>query len=451
MKCLFINPRVADFTEGLSPDQIPPMKKVVAGSRTLQERLEFSRRAFSGLGLLTAASVGAARDRDFRFDFLDENMEPVPFAEKLREGYDLVALGGTVYQMNRMLSLVAEAQRQNVPVVVGGAAVMTFPRIFQRKGVGVVAGESEALFPEFLDDLRKGAPSNVYMASSSVGASLKDSPPPRYSKIARYPYTFIGVQTTRGCPWRCEFCQVSGMLGSKYRHKPVERVIEEIEEVKALWPDAFFFFYDNNLFADRAFARELFEKMAEAGIRLGRWGTNSDVSIYKDPALLDLALERGPLDFLGVGFESLSKASLETIGNSRKAELLEEYEEAVRVFRQKGIGVFGYFMFGFENSRKEDLDAAADFIVAHEINGQISQLLPMPGTRLYHRLLEEYESRYGPLRKGPLGQWSAIRSYLLGKSGFSRKETTELLAGAYARIYDDALHKGEALLPAPFL
>mgnify|MGYP001556708684 CR=1 FL=1 len=149
MKCLCVNPLVADFTEGLSPDQIPYMKKVVAGSLTLQKSLEFSKHAFSGLGLLTAASVGAASCSDFEFDFFDENMEGIPFAEKLEEGYDLVALGGTVYQMNRMLSLIAEAQRREIPVVAGGAAVMTFPKIFEREGVSIVLGESEALFPQF--------------------------------------------------------------------------------------------------------------------------------------------------------------------------------------------------------------------------------------------------------------------------------------------------------------
>lgn len=451
MKCLFINPKVSSFYEGLSVDQISIMKKMVAKSRTLQQRLEFNHRAFSGLGLLTAATVGVRACPGMEIEFLDENMEPGDLVERLDEEYDLLALGGTVYQMNRMISIINDAQRRHVPVVVGGAAVMTFPEIFKKKGVSVIVGESEALFPDFLTDFQSGAQKSIYRAPLGSGVDLFNSLMPDYSLISKYDYSFIGVQTTRGCPFHCEFCQVSKWLGTDYRHKSVSRVVEEICTVKSTWPDAFFFFYDDNLFADPAFGAALFEEMVSENIHLDRWGANADASIYREDDLLDLATSRGRLDYLGIGFESLSELSLSTIGNPQKVALRETYGVIVEHLKRKGIGVFGYFMFGFENSRPEDLSAIADFIETNGINGQISRLVPMPGTTLYHRLLSEYEGKFGHIKKGPLGEWRLLRNYLLDKTGMSQAEITRLLAEAYTQIYDDARLADEDLLPAPFI
>jgi radical SAM superfamily enzyme YgiQ (UPF0313 family) len=451
VKCLFINPEVAEFYEGISPDQIPLIRKTVSRSKTLQNRINFSRQSFSGLGLLTAAAVAAQVNPELEIHFFDENMESVNPEVRLAQGYDLVVLGGTVYQMNRMLSLIHTARRNDLPVVIGGAAAMTFPDLFKREGVSVILGESETLFPDFIKDFQKGAPKGVYREPIGSGIDLSDSPIPDFSLIAKNHYSFIGIQTTRGCPFNCEFCQVSSWLGAKYRHKDVAQIIEEIKTVKSIWPNAFFFFYDDNLFADRHFGTALFEAMASEDICLGRWGTNSDASIFREDRLLDLALGRGRLDYLGIGFESMSQDSLESIGNPGKAGLLESYGDIVVKMKKKGVGVFGYFMFGFENSRPQDLSEIVDFIRAHDINGQISQLVPMPGTALYQRLLLEYEGKFDKIKKGPLGEWRLLRNYLLGKTGMSQAEMTKLLAGAYTHIYDDARPANEDLLPAPFI
>ncbi len=451
MKSLFINPKVASFQEGLSPDQFIAMKKVVSQSETLKRRLSFSQKAFSGLGLLTAAAVGGKALPDMEIHFRDENMESAELCRWLSDGYDLIALGGTVYQMNRMLAIIHEAQHRSIPVVVGGAAVMTFPDIFARKGVSLILGESEDLFPRFLTDFLGGDTKTTYVSESDSGVDLAVSPIPDYSLAAKYDYTFIGVQTTRGCPLGCGFCQVSQMLGDRYRHKAIDRIIEEIKVVKAIWPGAFFFFYDNNLFANRIFCRALFQKMAAENIDLGRWGTNTDASIYKDHELLDLASSRGSLDYLGIGFESLSETSIKTIGNPLKVKLQEEYATILNTLKEKGIAVFAYFMFGFEDSRPEDLEKIVDFIHTHKINGQISQLVPMPGTPLYDGLRAEYRKQFGTIRKGPMGEWNLIRQYLLDKSSMSKSEMTGLLVAAYSRIYDDTLHGDEELIPAPFI
>jgi len=334
---------------------------------------------------------------------------------------------------------------------VGGAAAMTFPEFFRRDGVSVILGESETLFPAFLRDFQEGAPRPVYEKTDGSGVDLTDSPVPDFSLIAHYEYTFIGVQTTRGCPFRCEFCQVSNWLGTELRHKDVTHIVEEVRQVKSIWPNAFFFFYDDNLFSDRRFATALFDALTAADIHLGRWGANSDATVFREDQLLDRALGRGQLDYLGIGFESMSSGSLASIGNPGKAGLRESYGEIVETLINKNIGVFGYFMFGFENSRPRDLAEIVEFILSHGINAQISQLVPMPGTPLYHRLAREYEEKCGTIRKGPMGTWRLLRNFLVEKTGMTQPEMTHLLAEAYDRIYDDARPVNRTIVPAPSL
>jgi radical SAM superfamily enzyme YgiQ (UPF0313 family) len=159
----------------------------------------------------------------------------------------------------------------------------------------------------------------------------------------------------------------------------------------------------------------------------------------------------GFLDYLGMGFESLSYESLKTIGNSKKAGLQKSYDFIVEKLSKKKIGVFGYFMFGFENSRAQDIKAIVDFIISHNINGQISQLIPMPGTLLYERLVLEYEKKFGKIKKGSVGRWNVIRKFLTDKAGISKTEVITLISQAYTQIYDDSRMQYKRLLPAPFI
>ena len=160
------------------------IKNTVSGSKTLQHRLTFSEKSFSGLGLLTAAGVATQEIPNIHIEFIDENMEAIRPEEWPGRGYDLLATGGTIYQMNRMLSLIHMAQRENLPVVVGGAAVMTFPDIFKRKGVSVILGESETLFPDFIKDLQNGSPQAIYRAAPGPGFNLSESPIPDYPMLS---------------------------------------------------------------------------------------------------------------------------------------------------------------------------------------------------------------------------------------------------------------------------
>lgn len=449
MNILLINPPPVSFTDGLSPDQIPRFRQVVRSSRTLAERLEFSRRALSCLGLLTAASVIRERIPDAQLNLIDLGLDPdqpIP-----RPDHDLVALTGNAFQIRSLLDLIASARRAGKPVLVGGPGAMTFPEVLAKAGVSLALGEAEAILPEFLTDLAAGSAKPIYRAPAGSGLSLAASPAPAFDLAQGGDYSMVGVQTSRGCPHRCRFCQVSGLLGSEYRHKPIDRVVKEIIAVKERWPEAFFFFHDDNLLADTAYAVALFRELLDRGVSLGRWGANAEATIYRRTELLDLAQKLGDLDYLGVGFESLSQTSLAGVGNRMKSNLAAHYREAVKALTDRGIGLFAYFIIGFDHDVLEDVDRMADFIVEQGVCGQISRLTPMPGTDLYDDLMKEYQARGGRLSKGPLGRWAALRKYQLDRAGLDEAELTARLARAYTRIYDDNLQAGRPLSPAPFI
>ena len=449
MKLLLINPPPVSFSDGLSPDQIPRFRQVVRSSRTLTERLEFSRRALSCLGLLTAASVVRERIPEAELQLIDLGLDPdqpIPWAD-----HDLVALTGNAFQIRQLLELISSARRAGKPVLVGGPGAMTFPEVLGKAGVSLALGEAEAVLPAFLADQAVGSVQPVYRAPTGPGRDLAASPAPAFGLAEQGDYTMVGVQTSRGCPHRCRFCQVSSLLGSEYRHKPIDRVVKEIIAVKERWPEAFFFFHDDNLLADEAYAAALFQTLLDQGVSLGRWGANAEATIYRRAKLLDLAQQLGDLDYLGVGFESLSQASLASVGNRMKSNLAEHYRQAVQVLTDRGIGLFAYFIIGFDHDVLEDVDRMTDFIVEQRICGQISRLTPMPGTGLYEDLFRDYQAQRGRLTKGPLGRWAALRKYQLDRAGLDEAELTARLAQAYARIYDDNLQAGRPLSPAPFI
>ncbi|MBN2534263.1 MAG: B12-binding domain-containing radical SAM protein [Spirochaetales bacterium] len=443
MKITFINPKVSQHTGSRSLNVPPKIKDLLENNPNLKKKIEFSKKTMSSLGLLTVA--GCVPD-DIEVEFFDENMEEIDYDQD----FGMVAIGGNTGQMNRALTICDKLIRRNIPIVTGGSAVMTFPDQYIRRKIYTILGEGETLFRKFLDDYKKNQAIQVY--DSSVGeehVGLQSSPIPRYDLAAKYDYSMVGVQSSRGCPYNCSFCQVTKIYGPKYRHKSVNQVIDEIKIVKKYWPDSFFLFYDDNPFFDRQFAFELFDIIHAEKINLGRWGANANVTLYKDQELMSHLTATGPISFLGIGLESLSEESLETINNKMKVNHVAEYKKAIETFKANKINPVAYFMFGFENSKKADLDAIVDFCVENEIDGALTRVTPMPGSLLYEKLKENYLEQYGKIKKSSLAEWGVLRNYLNERIHIPENQMQEYLADAFAVIFSDE-HFCHSDGPIPF-
>lgn len=268
-------------------------------------------------------------------------------------------------------------------MVMGGIHPTVLPEESLEHADSVVAGEAEEVWPRLVSDAASGQMQKLYRAGKIT--DLKHMPHPRrdlYPGAANNGYTPFGsaIETSRGCPYDCEFCSVGRIMGHQYRHRPIRDVIAEIESIDS----PHLFFVDDTLALNRAVAKELFTEM----IPLRRlWVGQGGVSLAEDLELLRLMRRSGCLGLL-IGFESVQKQTQYEMQKIRKLKI--SFSEAVRRFHGEGIAVLGAFVFGSDHENKDVFDQTYEFSMTHRLDAvQLGILAPYPGTRLYERLLKE--------------------------------------------------------------
>ena len=239
------------------------------------------------------------------------------------------------------------------------------------------------------------------------------------------PYNRITVQTTRGCPWDCEFCAASKVYG-RYRLKPVRRVLEEIDAVRALWRRPFVEFADDNTFVNRPWSKELLRELCGRDVR---YFTETDVSIAADEELLDLLYPSGCRQLL-IGFESPRREGLINLDRANwKSRQFDRYLEAIERIQGRGVSVCGCFIVGLDTDTPAIFDELREFIERSRLlEVQITLLTPFPGTRLYDRLAAEGRLLYP-------GAWD--RCTLFDLNFRPRNMTVEQLAEGVMQLWRD--------------
>ena len=200
-------------------------------------------------------------------------------------------------------------------------------------------------------------------------------------------YTRITIQTTRGCPLDCHFCAASKLYGPRYRLKPVQRVLAEIDSIRSLWRRPFIEFADDNTFVDKAWSKHLLRELPRRQIR---FFTETDASVADDDELLDLLYPAGCRQVL-IGFESSEREGLDGIDRANwKARRHARTLESIRRIQERGISVCGCFIVGLDSDTPAIFEQLREFIERSRLlEVQITVLTPFPGTRLYDRLLSE--------------------------------------------------------------
>jgi radical SAM superfamily enzyme YgiQ (UPF0313 family) len=249
----------------------------------------------------------------------------------------------------------------------------------------IVVGEAEPCWPDVLVDLEAGRLRSRYQASMPF--NLADAPMPRFELLDVSRYNRLTIQTTRGCPWNCEFCAASIRLNPKYRTKPIEKVIAELHRIKTLWSAPFIELADDNTFADRRHGHALCDAMAGEHVR---WFTETDISVAQDESLLRKMRRAGCAQIL-VGLEDPAAGTegMELKSNW-KARQREHYTESIRRIQDHGITVNGCFVLGLDTHTEASFDLIWDFIQKSELYEiQLTILTPFPGTPLYDRFARE--------------------------------------------------------------
>jgi radical SAM superfamily enzyme YgiQ (UPF0313 family) len=190
------------------------------------------------------------------------------------------------------------------------------------------------------------------------------------------------IQTTRGCPYRCEFCTVTAFFGGTYRLRPVETIIREVESLHRA--PGYIFFADDNLVARPDHARALMERLT--GYRL-RWVCQAPITIARDTSMLE-DFARAGCHGIFIGFESLNEDNLHMMGKVQNR--VDIYEESIRRIHDHGMGVYGSFVFGYDHDTPAVFDRFLEFALRTAMDGAFLPVLtPFPGTAVHKRLKAE--------------------------------------------------------------
>jgi radical SAM superfamily enzyme YgiQ (UPF0313 family) len=201
-------------------------------------------------------------------------------------------------------------------------------------------------------------------------------------------YYFGSIQTTRGCPLRCNFCSVTAFNGAKFRHRPIENVIEELRQVK----EKVILFVDDNLIGTRrdhiAYSKELFRAMIREGLTKP-WICQATINFADDDELLELAGRAGCLGVF-IGFESATVEGLIALRKKFNLQKGRDFRASVRRIQRYGILVAGSFIMGIDSDRKGVSEIMAHACKVYVIDtAHVLILTPLPGTALYQELQQQ--------------------------------------------------------------
>ncbi|MES2694296.1 MAG: radical SAM protein [Verrucomicrobiota bacterium] len=364
--------RVVDaelFALGLNLPGFVERKKVIA--------------SLPSLGLLTLAGLTDERHEMHYLEVPD--VDAPELAGGVPGDFDVVAISSFSAMIKDAYRLAARYRARGTKVVLGGLHVTVCPDEAAQHADAIVVGEAEAVWPQLLADLEAGRMRARYQIKEAF--DLAQAPMPRFELLDITRYNRLTVQTTRGCPWNCEFCAASIRLNPKYRVKPVAKVIAEIQKIKRLWPAPFIEFADDNTFADRRNGHALMEAMAGEHVR---WFTETDISVAEDEALLRKMRKAGCAQIL-VGLEDPDDGTIGIeLKHDWKARQRPHYLDAIRRIQDNGITVNGCFVLGLDTHAPATFERLWEFI---QLSGlyeiQLTLMTPFPGTPLYDRLRRE--------------------------------------------------------------
>ncbi len=386
--------------------------------------------ALPSLGLLTLAGMTPDRHEVTYHEIAD-----ISQAADL-PACDVAVVSTFTAQARDAYQLASRYRAIGVPTVIGGLHATAAPQDAARWFDAVVAGEGEPVWAKVLADAESLALGGIYRPDREF--DLANAPMPRFDLLDSDRYNRFTVQTTRGCPWRCEFCASSILLTNRYKKKPVERVIAEIREIKRLWPHPFIEFADDNSFVDREHSKTLLRAIAGEGVR---WFTETDISIADDEELLDIMRDSGCAQVL-IGLESPSAAALDGVEGRRNWKLrrLDDYRNAIERIQSRGIAVNGCFVLGLDGATVHEFAAVRDFVEESGLyEVQITVMTAMPGTPLYRRL--DAEDR---LLRRDAWETCTVFDVNIRPSGMSVDDLREGFRGLVIDLYSDEAKKRRA-------
>jgi radical SAM superfamily enzyme YgiQ (UPF0313 family) len=350
------------------------------------------------LSFLNLPYVAAVTPPDVEVKIIDEAFEEINFDEKV----DLVGITGQTPVIPRAYQIAEEFRKRGVPVVMGGVHASMLPEEALQHVDAVVVGEGEEIWPEVIADLRKRQLGRIYAAGEFVDPSIL--PLPRRDLLnEKFYFPLKLLETTRGCPHRCDFCGVSKFFGFRYRNRPISEIDRELKTLFQKGPvmtpalkkilsllsrdlpyflkRRLLYIIDSNVAGDRRFCLDLISLLKEYDLL---WWGHAPVSVAFDHQLLEGFSQSGCIA-LNIGFESFSTKNLSAMGKGFNQP--SRYAEAVKRIHDQGIGIMGTFIVGLDDDDPGVFQRTIDFCTHERLDWALTFIMaPYPGTESFKRL-----------------------------------------------------------------
>jgi radical SAM superfamily enzyme YgiQ (UPF0313 family) len=357
----------------------PLFRLIDSGVRNLIKRTQF---AIPPLALMILASIEVPGVEQ---TICDLRFEEFPIDRQ----WDLVGISVQTGMASKAFALADRLRSRAIPVVLGGPHVTMFPDSCRSHADSLVHGEADDLWADLLGDLVSGSLKPEYI-TDTLPDLQKHRPVNRvFLKKNRY-FTTNLIQTGRGCPWQCDFCNVHVLNGRVLRQRRIGHIVDEVRRFSQD-DRRIFFFVDDSINADPAFAQALFSRLIPLGIR---WFGQATTALGQQPELLETFARSGCRALL-VGIESIEPSSRSA--HRKTQNRTEELAGNIRTIRQSGICLYGSFIYGLDGDTLDTPAAILDFIADTRLDVPgINTLRPIPGTRVFDRLREEKRLLFDP-------------------------------------------------------
>ena len=334
------------------------------------------------LGLLT---VAAMLPDEFHRRLVDVNVESL--TDDDLSWADLAFIGAMTVQRDSAKQIIARCKATGLKVIAGGPLFTAEADAFEEVD-HLVLDEAELTLPSFLEDLKTGHLKKTYRASGFC--DLRYTPSPAWDLIDMKKYASMSIQFSRGCPFNCDFCNVTALFGHRPRLKTSQQVLAELDSIYAAgWRGNIFFVDDNFIGNKRYLKTRLLPALIEW--RKDKKGcvfyTEASINLADDPELLDLMVKAG-FDSVFIGIESPDEDSLTECrkNQNKNRDLLQN----VKIIQHSGLQVTAGFIIGFDSDTPSTFRRQIDFIQQSGIvTAMVGILNAPPGTGLFDRLQRE--------------------------------------------------------------
>jgi radical SAM superfamily enzyme YgiQ (UPF0313 family) len=323
---------------------------------------------------------------DWDIRLVDVNVEKLK--DKELEWADYVMISAMMIQRKSVLDIVQRCRQVGVKVIAGGPLFNSTPEEYVHLVDHLILNEAEHTLPPFLEDLRAGNPRQVY--STDVFPELGLTPIPRWDLIKVKKYATLMIQYSRGCPFNCEFCDITTLYGRKARAKSADQLIAEVETIYELGWRGTVFIVDDNFIGNKGKIKRMLRRLIEwmqAHEYPFEFITEASLNLVDDDELIELMGEAG-FDTVFVGLETPNEESLKECAKNHNRG--RDMVAAIRKLQAAGIQVLGGYIIGFDNDDEGIFSRQIKFIQeSGVVTAMVGLLNAAPKTRLWQRLMAE--------------------------------------------------------------